>query len=228
MDYLINIIQGNDKRVDFVDINIVIDVIRAFSTSFIAFKNGVKDIILVNEEEKALGLKSQNRELILVGEIGGFKIESFDFGNSPYELSSVNLNQKSIVFKTTNGVKATLNSLNANRVFVTGFSNAKTLAEYIKSLSSINSINIIASHPHSEDDLAVAEYIRDILLDKKVDIEAIKDKIKSSHSAKKFYDINQKEFNIIDMEEFCLKEESEKFIMEVKLNNYPMIYKISI
>lgn len=225
----IDIIQGNDKNLKDADINIVIDVIRAFTTSFVAFSNGAKEIMLVNEVEKAFELKRENPNYVLAGEIKALRIDGFDTDNSPYNMSKMDLENRTLIQKTTNGVKATLNSLNANRVFVTGFSNAKTLANYIKSLRDIDTINIIASHPDGDDDLAVAEYLKCKILNQEIDTDSTIKRILESKASEKFFDIENRDFSEVDITNFCIKEVDSNFIMEVDKNSLiPTIRKVYI
>jgi 2-phosphosulfolactate phosphatase len=220
---IVNTYQGNND-LEYSDINIVIDVIRAFTVSHHAFLNGVKEIILTNNEEEALFLKRKNNEFILSGEVNGIKINSFEFGNSPYDLSSVNLNEKTLIQKTTNGVKVAISSLDTDNLFVTGYSNAFTTASYVKELlNTINKdtivINIIASHPTGDDDFACAHYLKNIILDNVNELkdleESIVYRIVNSDAAKKFYDIKNKDFSILDIL-LCSVQVKSNFVMQVK------------
>jgi len=228
----IQIHQGTPSDLPHADINIVIDVIRAFSVSHYAFLSNVKYIHLVNTIEEALILKDTNQDILLSGEIKGYKIEQFDFGNSPYELASSNLANKVLVQKTTNGVKAVLSSLNANHVIVTGFTNYYATINYINKLSSKNSINIIASHPTGEDDLACAMLLENTLLQTTIDQKREEEKaiahILNSKAAQKFLDENNMDFSINDLI-MCLQPYKNDFVMKVKTyNNMPTITKDSI
>lgn len=232
----IQIFQGSNI-LKHSDINVVIDVIRAFSVSHYAFINGIKEIILTNNEDEALNLKSTNKEFLLSGEVNGYKIESFDFGNSPYEMESNNILGKTLVQKTTNGVKVTLESLDADYLFITGYSNAFTLSQHIvKLIKNIKkdtiSINIIASHPTGDEDLACALYMKNLILDdfvslKQIEEESVK-RIVNSKAAYKFYDTQNKDFSILDITLCCIKRTSD-FVMQVaQSNNQIKIKKVDI
>ncbi len=225
----LNIVQGTAAAYPLADINVVIDVIRAFTVSHIAFLRGAREIFLVNTVEEAFSLKAQHAEYLLAGEIAALPIAGFDLDNSPHTFSTADLDNKSLVQKTTNGVKATLLALSAPTVFVTGLSNACKTAHHVKQLarSSPNCrINIIASHPQDDDDLACAEYIQDQLLGRNsMAVEAIQSRIKNARSAKKFFDCAQPEFNEKDMA-FCLREVDCDFVMQVdKQSPLPRIIK---
>lgn len=214
----IQIIQGTEQEYPAADINIVIDVIRAFTVSHVAFLRGVREVFLVNTVEEAYALRKKNPEYLLAGEIAGLPIEHFDLDNSPHTVSLADIENKTLVQKTSNGVKATLLALNADSILVTGLSNARKTAAYAKQLSANKQgcmINIIASHAGDDDDFACAEYIQDILLGSNIiQAEDIKSRIRISRPAQKFYDPDKVEFNILDMN-FCTQEIECDFVMEV-------------
>ena len=214
----VNIIQGTAAPYPAADINIVIDVIRAFTVSHVAFRRGVREMFLVNTTEEAYALKAQHPGYLLAGEVDGLPIAGFDLDNSPYKFSVADIVNKSVVQKTTNGVKATLLALNAQTVLVTGLSNAKKTALYARDMASAMThckVNIVASHISDDDDLACAEYIRDHLLGlTAVKLEAIQHRIKTSRPAQKFFDPQKPEFDIRELD-ICLQEVDCDFVMWV-------------
>lgn len=226
----INIYQGVENKISYTDVNIIIDVIRAFSVSYYAFTAGVKKIFLVDSIEGALLLKQQSIDYILSGEISGYKIKEFDYGNSPYDIMNLDLTNKILVQKTTNGVKATLNYLNADNIYVTGFVNYYSLIKEIKKLNNYDlNINIIASHPDSDDDLACADLLKKCLLNNNINIKQLEEetiyRILNSNSAKKFLDKNNIDFSLLDLT-MCMYPDRNNFVMKLKKeNNIPMIYK---
>jgi 2-phosphosulfolactate phosphatase len=223
----IKIFKGIPNNLRKSDINIIIDVLRAFTVSYYSFKKNIKKIILVNTIEEALKYK-KNAYTILSGEIDGYKIRDFDIGNSPYEIYNINLKNKILVQKTTNGVKAVFNALNADQVFVTGFVNVCSLIEYIKNITDKDLIiNIIVSDKEAEEDIACAEYIKKMLLNdidkKKLDEETVF-KIINSKNAKKFLNSMDMDFSINDLI-MALSLEKNNFIMEVVKEENNIIIK---
>ena len=71
----INIYQGNDLTLPDADINVVIDVVRAFTVSHYAFIRGAENIFLVPTVEDALSLKKTHPKSLLAGEINGLPID---------------------------------------------------------------------------------------------------------------------------------------------------------
>ena len=90
---------------------IVIDVFRAFTTAAIAFDNGAADITLVAEADDALALHRSGVGDVLMGEVDGKRPEGFDYGNSPFEISGVDLTGKSLVQSTRAGTVGVADSL---------------------------------------------------------------------------------------------------------------------
>ncbi len=214
----IRILQGTEHPYPAADVNIVIDVIRAFTVAHVAFQRGVREILLVNTVDEAQALKAGNPALLLAGEIQGLGIPGFDLDNSPYRVSRAELQGRTLVQKTTNGVKATLAALAARHVFVTGFSNATATASHVRALLArdrLRTVNVIASHPRDDDDLACAEFIRDrILALGQVSADAVVARIRQSRPAAKFLVPPPNDFEPRDLD-FCVHAQAGDFIMEV-------------
>ncbi|WP_100405909.1 2-phosphosulfolactate phosphatase [Bacillus solitudinis] len=228
----ITIYQGNTHSLPPSDINIVIDVIRAFTFAHYAFINEANRILLVRSIEKAFLFKRKFPHYILAGEVNGLLIKGFDLDNSPKLVSATILTGKTLVQKTTNGVEATLNSLNTKQLFVTGFSNARTTAKHIQQLYQISNknlrIHLIASHPTGDEDLACAEFMESIILGKQTTASETIKRIEHSDAAKKFYDSQNQDFNQEDMT-LCTKEINYPFIMKVNTEcKIPTIERIDI
>lgn len=231
-DIELNIIQGSTAEYPAADINIVIDVIRAFTVSHVAFLRGVREIFLVNTVEEAFALRDKNFGYLLAGEVAGLPIAGFDLDNSPHTFSEAGIENKSLVQKTSNGVRATLLALNANTILVTGLSNARKTALHARQIAAGMphcKVNIIASHAGDDDDLACAEYIRDHVLGlNNVKLEDVQNRIRTSRPAKKFFDSGQPEFNEKDLA-FCTREVACDFVMQVdKSLTLPRIIKRTV
>ncbi|WP_079505005.1 2-phosphosulfolactate phosphatase [Mesobacillus jeotgali] len=226
----VNIFQGHSPVLPSSNVNIVIDVIRAFTVAHYAFLGHAKEIILVGSSEEAFLLKTKYPRYLLAGETMGLPIEGFDLDNSPRRMAEADVAGETLVQKTTNGVRATLNALEADAVFVTGFSNARKTAEFIKkSWSRDSTVNIIASHPDGDDDLACAEYIKSILLglESLSKEEAIR-RIKGCQAAQKFFDPCKPQFDRQDIS-YCVKELSGDFVMYVDCSEeLPKIVRLKL
>src|SRR5438309_3319121 len=69
----------------------VIEVFRAFTTAAVALANGASRIVMVRTVEEAMALRDAGAGAgqICMGEVHGRAPDGFDFGNSPFEISSV-------------------------------------------------------------------------------------------------------------------------------------------
>ncbi|MRX72482.1 2-phosphosulfolactate phosphatase [Bacillus lacus] len=230
----ITIVQGSNHKLEPAYINIVIDVIRAFTVAHYAFLRGAKEIQLVNTVEAAKKAKEADSELMLAGEVKGLPIQGFDLDNSPHGLQQRNVENKILIQKTTNGVKAALNSLAAEHILVTGYSNAKTTAEYAKRLLSETgenaSVHLIASHPSGDDDLACALYIKGILEGSFSPSQTeTEERILHSSAAEKFHDKLQPAFCREDIQ-LCAAELKSDFVMKISpaSGDRPKIWRVNV
>jgi 2-phosphosulfolactate phosphatase len=223
----ISIFQGHEPDLPQADINVVIDVIRAFTTTHVAFERGVDEVLLAGEVDEAFALKERFGDYVLAGERDAIKVEGFDLGNSPYECTQIDLAGRSMILSTTNGVRATLHALRSvagAQVLVTGFTNAAQTADHIRHLGAdgaASRINLIASNPTGDDDLACAEYIRDRILpvqDRKVDgvdEHQVTRRIRECDSAQKFLDPERKKYDRRDVE-ICMTPRQSDFVMHAQ------------
>lgn len=190
---------------------------RAFTVAHLAMMQGVQRIYLVSSIEEAFALKEKYPEYLLAGEKDGLAIEGFDLDNSPSALLSYELCGKTLVQKTSNGTKATLENLDADRVFVTGFSNSSQLVNYLHSVP-IKTLQVIPSRL-KDDDFAVRDYIQALYEKKEISQLEIIARIVHSDVAEKFF--TDSRFNPKDVI-FATSEITCDFVMEVKnfgLNN---------
>lgn len=88
----------------------VIDVLRATTTVCAALANGARACIPVGNIEEAMRLSQtlERREVLLAGERGAVRIEGFDLGNSPLEMTEPAVRGKTVIMTTTNGTDALL------------------------------------------------------------------------------------------------------------------------
>jgi 2-phosphosulfolactate phosphatase len=110
---------------------VVIDVLRATTSMIHALASGAESVRPFREIDEALQLAATfpPGRAILGGERLGLPIEGFDFGNSPSSYNERSCRGKTLIMTTTNGTRAILASLDAERVFIAAFPNcAATLA----------------------------------------------------------------------------------------------------
>ena len=84
----------------------VIDVFRAFTTAAAALANGASRIVMVRTVEGALALREAGIGEICMGEVRDRAPDGFDFGNSPFEIATIDFRGRTIVQRTSAGSRA--------------------------------------------------------------------------------------------------------------------------
>lgn len=228
----IEIVQGQATEFAHAGVNVVIDVIRAFTVAQVAFLGGAQEIVLAGDAEQAFALRKVMPDALLAGEIGGLAISGFDLDNSPVRMAQADVAGRRLIQMTTNGVKAAVRALAAEYTLVTGFSNAARTAHYIRArIPALRNplIRLIATHPTSDDDVACAEYIQDILLgEDQPDAATVARRIRASAVAQKFFDPQQPDFDEQDIE-WCAREIESPFVMRIKvLQGIPIVERVDV
>ncbi|HBC17805.1 MAG TPA: 2-phosphosulfolactate phosphatase, partial [Alcanivorax sp.] len=129
----VHIAQGHNPPHNIHGITVIIDVIRAFTTSHHAFRKGLRCIWPVENAEQAFALRDEHLpDALLAGEVDALPIKGFDFGNSPWEIDQADLQDRELILRTTNGVAATLKARDSKEVLVAGLVNAQATANYLR------------------------------------------------------------------------------------------------
>ena len=112
-------------------IAVMVDVLRASTTILTALYHGARGGIpcLAGADARTLQVSDPTR--LLGGERGGVKIDDFDLSNSPAEYDRVTVQDRTIVFTTTNGTRALLSCAAAEQVVIGAFVNVERLATYL-------------------------------------------------------------------------------------------------
>lgn len=113
---------------------VVIDVLRATTTMIHALAAGCTCVRPCAEVEEARALAGEMRvgRVLLGGERGGVPLAGFDIGNSPGEYTPKLCKGTTLVMTTTNGTRALLRAVEAERVLVAGFVNYSAICEQLK------------------------------------------------------------------------------------------------
>ncbi|MEJ2506069.1 MAG: 2-phosphosulfolactate phosphatase [Ignavibacteriaceae bacterium] len=116
---------------------VVIDVLRASTTVISALSNGAKEVIPVGTVEFAVKVSGGmfGGQTLIGGERNTKRIEGFALGNSPLEYTRETVENKTIVFYTTNGSKAIARAKFSNELFVCSFNNLLGMAQRLIKLN---------------------------------------------------------------------------------------------
>lgn len=187
---------------------LVIDVFRAFTTAAIAFDRGAARITLVAEVDEALEIRRNDPAIadILMGEVEGRRPDGFDYGNSPYEATSIDFAGKSVVQSTRAGTVGTAaaGAAGCDPIYVTSFVVAGATAQAVLAEDPPPElVTILAMGDQgvnrSDEDEHCALYLRNQLEGRNPDPEALRKLILAGGATQKFFDDAQPQFHPRDV-----------------------------
>jgi 2-phosphosulfolactate phosphatase len=164
---------------------VVIDVIRAFTTSAFAFSSGARDIILVSTIEDAFQRYERDNSLFLMGEEYGDPIEGFHFGNSPTQLKNAILDNRTLVQRTSSGTQGVYAVGHADRILLSSFVVAEATLRRIHELKPDQVSFIVTGTNDGSEDYALAEYLQQKLICQETPVEPFINRVNASISAKR-------------------------------------------
>lgn len=213
---------------------IVIDVFRAFTTAAIAFDQGATAITLVAEAEDALALHRSGVGDLLMGEVDGKRPPGFDYGNSPYEITGVDLAGKSLVQSTragTVGVAAAFDAPDSAALYLGSFvAAAATVAAVLRDNPELVTIVAMGDQGvvRSDEDEHCALYLRNLLEGRQPDTESLRRLILAGGATQKFFDPAQPQYHPQDVE-LALQFSKYPFAMRVsREQGRPVARKVAV
>jgi 2-phosphosulfolactate phosphatase len=110
---------------------VVIDVLRTTSSIVAAMANGARAVVPAATADEALRVAKnlESDDVLLVGERGGHRIEGFALGNSPQEMTSEAVENKTLVMATTNGTGTLVTADPGRPVLVAAITNFSAVIE---------------------------------------------------------------------------------------------------
>jgi 2-phosphosulfolactate phosphatase len=141
---------------------VVIDVLRAFTTAGYAFGAGAREIVLVATIEEAEALRAADPGALLIGEVDGYPIDGFDFGNSPAQIVRRSFDRTRLVQRTTSGTCAAVAARGAELILAASFVCAEATVQHILQAEPAHVALVLSGRRGSSggaDDLACADYL---------------------------------------------------------------------
>jgi len=223
---ILQLIEGANKA---KGLTVVIDVFRAFSTSFYVMAAGAERIIPVEHVEEAISLKESFQDVVMLGERNCRIVPGFDFGNSPTHILDQDFRGKTIILTTSSGTKGIANATQADEIITGSFVNAGAIIRFIRMRNpeevSLVCMGYECRYPTQEDTF-LAEYLRDTLLNKEVDFEKMKLILSTGDGARLLDPLNHEWSPASDFE-LCLDLNRFNFVLKVeKGENYNWLRRI--
>lgn len=137
---------------------VVIDQLRASSTVCHALAAGAQDVVPFLEVDAVLAAAGEYErdQVLLGGERGGERIDTFDLGNSPSEYTPDVVFGKRVLFTTTNGTRAINHARLASRVLMGAAANLTAMCEAVVSDKVVHLLCAGTNGHVSRDDLLIA------------------------------------------------------------------------
>lgn len=155
---------------------VVIDVVRAFTTAATAFARGAREIHCVESIDRAYARRGELPGSLLIGEERGLPPEGFDLGNSPCQFDDVDLDDRVLVHRTSNGTRG-LAWVDAPLVLAAAAVNAAATARLAAGRPPVT---IIPTDARTSEDLACAEHLAAVLRGEQPDPDALRRRILAS------------------------------------------------
>lgn len=168
---------------------VVVDVIRAFSTSAAALAAGAREIHLVDSVDDALAFKAANPDALAMGENHGLMPPGFDLPNSPVIVGAADLEGRVLVQRTSAGTRGVVAARSATRLWCASLVCATATARAVRD-SGLGEPTYVITGRHADapdsgdDDLTTAEFIERLRLGHHVDRAAAAAAVAGSSEAR--------------------------------------------
>ncbi len=196
---------------------VVVDVLRAFSTEAVAFERGAAEIIPAGTVEEALRWKQRDPDVLVMGEVNGYRVSGFDLWNSPSELLTVEVAGRRLIHRSTAGTQGILCARGASLVLAASFMVASATARYLKN-KSVRQVDFIITGRNAnrdgDEDEACADFIASLLNDRAPDAARAAGRVRESRAGLRFKAENPPEAWLADLE-LCLQIDRCNFVMRV-------------
>ncbi len=195
---------------------VVIDVLRAFTTAAFAFAGGAEEIIFVSTIEEAFQKKKKDPSLLLMGEQEGKFIEGFHYGNSPNQIRLAPLSGRRLVQRTSSGTQGVIGCSHVDKILVASFVVAEATLKRIIAFNPSHVTFIVTGRNNGDEDLALAEYLQNRLLNIPSEPSPFLSRVRSSPCAARMLDADpcEHEHGMIDLD-MAVHIDRFSFAMEV-------------
>jgi len=213
-----SLLEGAERATGSVAI---VDVFRAFTTAAVALANGASKIVMVRSVEEALALRDAGIGQFCMGEVQGRAPEGFDFGNSPFEISTVNFHGKTIIQRTSAGTQGIVAASRADRLYAASLVTAEATVRALLS-GSPDQVSLVAMGDNGitrtdEDELCTI-HLRNRLEGRPGDADAIRRVILASGEVERFHDPARPYLHAEDAD-IALDVDRYDFAVRVNLND---------
>lgn len=171
------------------DTAVVIDVLRAFTTTTFAFAAGAEEIILVAAVEDAFLLSKKIPDALLMGEADGYPVDGFHLSNSPSALLGKDLTGKRIIHRSSAGTQGIVRSAHAKNILAGSLCCVNATVKIIRQISP-EQLTIVTTgvfpNNYGDEDVACADMIEARIKGQAINTNSIIQRVQNSKAAQKF------------------------------------------
>jgi 2-phosphosulfolactate phosphatase len=146
---------------------------------------------MVGGVDEALALRAQGVGQVCMGEVGGRAPSGFDFGNSPFEISEIDFQGRTIIQRTGAGTQGIVAAREAKRLYAASFVTASATARALRSGAPGRITLVAMGNNHvvrTDEDELCALHIRNRLEGRPGDVSATRQVALASGEAALFQD----------------------------------------
>ena len=195
-----SLLEGAERAIGTVAI---IDVFRAFTTAAVALAHGAIRITMVGTVEEALSLRDRGIGQFCMGEVQGRAPAGFDFGNSPFELSRVDLQGKALIQRTSAGTQGIVAAARAEHRYAASLVTASATVRAMMA-GNPERITLVAmgkeTVARTDEDELCALHLRNLLEGRLGDTQAVRQLILAGGEAARFADPTRPHLHPGDLE----------------------------
>jgi 2-phosphosulfolactate phosphatase len=214
-----SLLEGAERATGMVA---VIDVFRAFTSAAVALANGASAIVMVRTVDEALALRDAGIGDVCMGEVRGRAPDGFDFGNSPFEISTVDFRGKTIIQRTSAGTQGIVAAgKRAVRLYAASLVTAEATVRALLS-GSPDQVSLVAMGENglkrTDEDELCAIHFRNRLEGRPGDPEAIRRLILAGGEVGRFHDPSRPYLHAEDVD-IALEIDRYDFAISVEFEN---------
>ncbi len=186
---------------------VVIDVLRAVTVEAWMYARGARRVLAVSSRQYAARLRDARlSSALLAGEQSGRRVEGFDLGNSPSEVSRHDLTGAVIVHRTSAGTQGLTRTVGSRLVLAAALVNAGATARALRA-ASVDEVTFVITGASlgrdGDEDLAAAELIAARVRGEDPDTAAFVARVRASDAARPFHDDTQQWAPAADLAMAC-------------------------
>jgi len=175
---------------DDLDVVVVIDVLRSFTTAAVAIRNGARSILLAEGPAAAFAARQRHPQAILIGALGGGRpVPGFDHLNSPSQIHGIDFSGRTIILSTVAGVRGVHRHATTPTVLAASLCTASATTRTILAAAPRRVALIVTGEwvdRDGDEDIACADLIRAQLECRSIDPESVRERVRQSDFGRQF------------------------------------------